>query len=310
MTIRELQYFTAVYETGGVSSAAKILHVSQPALSQTIRKMEQTYGMSFFLKGQRKPTLTEAGRIIYHYGKSILDTNRLMETSLRDLTNPEKQKLRIGISPFYSKYYIPPLLPQISKAFSQLKCEIVEDISVHLEKMLVEGKIDLCFVPLEPENPSLYYETLCIEEILLAVPKNYEVNEKAIKGKNLPYLDLGELKQLPFVSLKQVQKISELTNKACQEMGFSPNVVYETLDWDTVDILIGSGLGVGFVPDILYKKNRKDGPNYYRIANIPITRHYGAAWVKGKPPTPLAREVISLFRENLSKFHNADFRNS
>ena len=208
------------------------------------------------------------------------------------------------MSPFYSKYYVPSLLP-ILNCYPNIKYEIMEDISVNLERKLLDKKIDLCFLPLVPRNASFEYETICIEEILLAVPADFEVNKKAIGGKDLPYINLSDLRSLPFVSLKKEQKIRPLIDSVCHSAGFSPNVVYETLDWDTVNIMITNSIGVGFVPDILMSKamEEKRHPCFYRITDGAIRREYAVAWLRHNPPSHEAYEIISRFRDELIRMH-------
>lgn len=163
----------------------------------------------------------------------------------------------------------------------------------------------LTFLPRFPSNPTFAYRTVCIEEILLAVPRDYDVNRKAIAGKDLPYINLSDLRDLPFVSLKKEQKIRPLIDEVCRSAGFSPNIVYETLDWDTVNIMITNGIGVGFVPDIIMSRamGERKHPFFYRIANRSIRREYAVAWIKKSMLPPVTEDIVSRFRNKVIKMH-------
>ena len=302
MDIKDIEYFIAIYEQGGFTNASRHFNISQPALSQSLRKLESEFSLTLFDRNSKK--LTEGGEFLYKKGKQILKELKSTSEYLYNMKSCHKELLRIGISPFYSKYYLPALLPQLN-GISNLEYEIVEDISMNLEKKLIARKVDICFFPVFPANPMIEYKTLCIEEILVAIPKSYEVNQKAIPGKDLPYIKLEDLENLPFVSLKKVQKIMATIDEICRENGFVPNIVYETMDWDTVNIMITNGIGVGFVPDILLKKSQseEDQPNFYRIANRSIRRDYAAAWLKDTTLPSYANEIINIFKESILQYH-------
>ncbi len=298
MEFTDFDYFILTADLGSFSKASQILHISQPALSLSIKRLETELGTTLLERSTRRIKLTEAGKVFYENARLMISQRNRTIEKLKAFSEPVETSVRIGISPFYSKYYLPGFL----KALAEMKLHvaITENISVILEEELLNGNLDIAFVPAEPGCSGLAYETLKIEEILVAVPGSYEVNSKAINGNGLPYIDITELKDLPFVSLKPVQKITSLVNNVCLNAGFSPNVVFETLDWDTVNIMIGNGIGVGFVPDILYQKPFAElTPNYYRIINEQVFRSYAAAWPQGITLSPAQRNIIDIFRQAL-----------
>lgn len=304
MELKDLEYFLEIVEQGSFTKASKTLNISQPALSHSIKKLEDEFDCCLIDRNTRQMSLTIDGEYLYNKGIMVIHDFYALQHYMRTKDEKKKVMLRIGISPFYSKYYVPSLLPILNK-YPNIQYEIVEDISLNLEKKLMNKEIDLCFLPRIPRNPSFEYSTVCIEEILLAVPKEYDVNKKAIGGKDLPYISLADVRNLPFVSLKKEQKIRPLIDDTCRSAGFSPNIVYETLDWDTVNIMITNGIGVGFVPDIVMSKalHEKDHPCFYRIANKSIRREYAAAWLKNNILPQETEEIITLFRTKVIGMH-------
>ena len=113
---------------------------------------------------------------------------------------------------------------------------------------------------------------------------------------NYHTLDLALLKNEPFIGLKKIQKFSALGLRLCEEAGFSPNTICETLNWETVHMMIASGLGVGFVPKILIGsiQDEKICPCYYRLpsnvyrvyALVPVS--YTHLDVYKRQPRPLS----------------------
>ena len=304
MTFKTIEYVLAVYETGSFSRAAQRLFISQPALSQAIRKMEEELGAAIFLRDTHSVRLTPAGELLVREGRELLRQRDDLKSRIAGLSAAREETIRLGISPFYSKYYLPVVLPYFSKHFPSVKLEITEQISVELEQMVIEDKLDLCFVPLMPENPRLTYEVIHMEEILLAVPRESAVNAHAMPSPGLPYIDLKYMADEPFIALKSIQKFNDMSYRLCQEAGFRARVVYETLNWDTVNMLAGSGIGVGFVPDLLAGRTAaEDGPVYYRLMGQDTRRPYTVACKRGTTLTPLAQQLVELFRSNIPQLH-------
>jgi LysR family hydrogen peroxide-inducible transcriptional activator len=164
---------------------------------------------------------------------------------------------------------------------------------------LINGQLDFCTIPLHPINPELEYEVIHQEEIFLAVPKHHPVNSQITPSPGFSYIDLRLVKNEPFIALKSVQKFSQMSIRMCEEAGFTPNVILETLNWDTVNLLVAKGLGVGFVPEILVNSASRDEnqPNYYRILSTRATRPYAIAYSKGKTPFAAAQILMDYFRD-------------
>ena len=304
MTFKLIEYVIAVSEEGSFSRAAQRLFISQPALSQAIRKAETDMGAALFMRDTHTVMLTPAGELLVREGRELLRQREDLKNRIAGLSAARSDTIRFGISPFYSKYYLPVVLPYFYQHFPAVKLEIKEEISVDLEQQVIDDQLDFCFVPLKPQNPRLSYEMIHMEEILLAVPPGHPVKVYATPSPTLPYIDLKHLENEPFIALKPVQKFSSMSDNLCGQAGFKPRIVYETPNWATVNILVADGLGVGFVPDILPSRslvNRR--PDYYRMAGMDTLRPYAVAYKKGKSLSPLALQLVEMFRNNIPQLH-------
>lgn len=302
MTFKTIEYVIAVNEAGSFSRAAQQLFISQPALSQAIAKAEKELGVEFFARDTHSLRLTAAGELLVREGRELLRQRDELKIRISGLSAARHDVIRLGISPFYSKYYLPAVLPYFSRHFPSVRLEITEEISVVLEQQVIDGILDLCFVPLKPENPRLCYEVIHVEEILLAVPRDSAVNAHATPSPGMPYIDLRCFENEPFIALKSIQKFNDMSARLCQEAGFKPRVVYETLNWDTVNLLAASGIGVGFVPDVLMRHfPPESGPIYYHLLGQDVLRPYAVAYKKGGALSPLARQLVEIFRDNIRR---------
>lgn len=302
MEIFNLRYFVALWNNKSFSRAAEEVHISQPALTQCLKKMENEIGAPLLVRNGHQIQLTEAGKLVYSYGKRIVDLHSSLSGALSEIIHKGDVKIRMGMSPFYSKYYLPSIIPFIREQYPNVFIETEEDISDNLEKKLKRGELDFCCLPQDPEIEGIAYEPICIEEILLAVPSESPINQHAISAIPLPCMDLKYVTNQKFVSLKSIQKINRLIEGLCKSNGIDYNVVYETLDWETVNIMIGSGIGIGFVPDILYSNQKGENiPVYYRIPNQNIQRRYSIAYNSTKTFSDTERLMISVFKSRIQE---------
>ena len=115
MDFKALECIVAISEGKSITQAAKNLFISQPALSQYMARVEQELGMPVFIKTGNSIALTSAGEFLAREGKSLLKARDDMLTQLSSLSSERAETLRIGISPFYSKYY--PLPGDIWRRF-------------------------------------------------------------------------------------------------------------------------------------------------------------------------------------------------
>lgn len=297
MRLKSIEYFITIVETGSFTKAAETLYISQPALSQQIKKLEDHVGAKLFDRSKHSAELSQAGILFLQEGRRIVQIYNQVVQRISQLEHPTEEVIRFGISPFYSRYYLPALLPPLINAHPTLRYEVTENYSFVIEKALIEGKLDFCMVPLLPKNPMLVYEPIYRETILLAVPKDSPVNQFAYSVNGIDYIDLKDVRQEPFIALKPIQKISEYSLHLCEQAGFSPTIICETMNWDTLNKLVSTGLGVGFVPDLLIDQLEEDiRPRYYHL--LPdAQRIYTIAYRQGDTLSSSALVMVEVFRQ-------------
>lgn len=304
MNFKDIEYFLAIVDAKTFSAAADNLFISQPALSQHIKKLEDELGLPLFDRKKRVVELTEAGTLFLQECRLLQQSYNRMLKRISKLKYPPNEIVHFGISPFYSRHYLPLLLPPLIQAHPTLKYEVMENYSYHIEQAVLDGKLDFCLVPFLPQNPMLSYEAVYQETILLAIPKDSPINDLAIPtNTGLPYMDLQNVRNEPFVALRSVQKFTEFTNRIFEQAGFTPQIVCETMNWDALNMMVSNGLGIGFVPNLVINQlDTSICPRYYRL--LPdAQRTYTIAYRRAEPLSNSAQLVIDVFRETFRNMY-------
>lgn len=149
-----MRYFCAVVEHGGVSRAARALHMAQPPLSQRLRELEQELGTRLFERQGRRLVLTHAGQVFHEHARQILNAvERTREDVLRARLDVQPP-LRIGLSTTGRAQWL-ERFPAVQQRFASRRMGIVIADSAYLERMLRQGEIDLALMQPPQQNAGL-----------------------------------------------------------------------------------------------------------------------------------------------------------
>lgn len=310
MQLRDILYAVTVARELSFSKAAQQLYISQPALSQSIQRLERELGVDLFVREATGIRLTNAGKTFLSDGHEILSMAERMKEHIGQIANSTEAHLRFGISPFYSKHYLPKIIPMFHRQYPNVSLDIEEMPSVRLEEMVLQGEVEFCLMPLPTVGQALRCEILYQEQILFAIPQKHWLTNKLTMSLSdeLPFVDLKHARNEPFLSLKKEQKFYEMGKRLCRNSGFEPKVIFSSMNWDTIHALIAEGMGVGFVPEILMNALAvHEHPVYCRIIDDNTTRPYGVIYRKDVGLSSAARQFIETTKTFFHNFRVSDF---
>ena len=142
--LSKYKVFLCVAECGSISQSAEQLYISQPAVSMTIKKLEESLGTTLFLRKPRGVVLTENGRLLYDGVKQALNMLSDTESNLKHLEN--NGRLRIAASNVLCKYLLMPYLQKFTEKYPFTDVSITCTSSANAHKMLEECKIDVALM--------------------------------------------------------------------------------------------------------------------------------------------------------------------
>lgn len=303
MNLKDIEYVSMINEEKSFSAASERLFISQPALSLAIKKLEQELGVVLFNRTTSYVELSEAGRLFLTEGKEILRSSHQLKTMMKHLSVRESGNLRIGISTFYSSYYLAQFLPAFHSLHSEIHVSILEGRSHELEKLAVKEEVDFSLIPMPFDHEDLLdYTILNQEQIFFALPSDSPLRSKVriSMGTDFPFIDLSDVSQEPFIFLRPDQRFYKTAMGLCKEAGFTPKILYELSNWDAIHALIGKGVGVGFVPELVTRHLWKDIPKpiYCKIMNQMASRPYAIAYKKERKLSAAAQTFLSFLESS------------
>lgn len=171
-TIRQMEYFEALAQTGHFGRAASLTGVTQPALSAQIAEMEERLQCRLFERGGRDVRLTEEARQLQPRIERILNELRELGSLAQRGRNPMQGRFRLGIIPTIAPYLLPRLLPNLRQRYPNLQVELREAITGTLIEETANGQLDGFVAALPVDHPRLVWEALFDDRFLLAIPKD------------------------------------------------------------------------------------------------------------------------------------------
>lgn len=275
MNISSFEYVRAISKYGSISKAAESLFITQPALSQSLSKLEKELGTKLFVRHGNKMFLTDTGAAFLEEGNTILLANRRLLERIEYISKGRKETIRLGLSRF--ALGLPSLLEEFVREHPGAQFEITEGLTLELEEKFENGDLDLCIIPSSQFSSKYNPKPLFTEEILLAIPPNSALNQYAEENEGDYYYDLSYLNHASFVSLTSNQRIYELGMDFCEAAGFKPNILCTVFGYDTLLMLVSIGLGVGFFSSLQINtiKTMNNPPKcYHLITDKSVSRDY------------------------------------
>lgn len=243
MELKQMEYYKIVVESGSISEAARILHMSQPPLSMSMKKLEDELGAQLLIRGSRHIQPTEAGSVFYQRVCRILE---LTSSTVSEVT-------RAGLSRTFFLGLTPSTIPVASGAladfvedFPEVHFQIYDGSTFELLNLLKSGVIEAAFLrtPIAVGD----YNSIPIkkEPMMAAIPREFvRKNSAIVAGKSV---SLDVLAQYPMSLYRRYQQlIIEVFEKA----GFSPNFFSICDDTRTSLLWTNNGKAISLIPNSL-----------------------------------------------------------
>lgn len=188
----KLKIFREVALTKSFTKAAENLFISQPAVSKTIKNLEQTYGKAFFLRKGNHITLTSDGKKFLEYSEQILHLYTTLSNDFSTSDTPLEKHLKIAASTTIGQYVIPRIAARIPQFEHSVQLELLCGNTGDVQQQILNGQYDFGFVEGENHDSRLQYEPFVKDELVLLT----NFNNPFCKVDSL---SLTELEALPFV---------------------------------------------------------------------------------------------------------------
>jgi DNA-binding transcriptional LysR family regulator len=178
MELRQLRQFVAVVQLGSFTAAAKQLGIAQPAISATIKKLEQQLSIQLLQRNERKVSLSAEGEVLYQHATQLLKQAEDTEQAMQSLKGLDSGTVTIGIPSMMGSYFFPPLLMAFKNQYPQLNLSVIDAGTELVRQKLLNGELDLGIVVTTDVPAELVCEPIYTGELLACCSQDNPLSQQ------------------------------------------------------------------------------------------------------------------------------------
>ncbi|HDX9611923.1 TPA: LysR family transcriptional regulator [Bacillus toyonensis] len=259
MDLEAVRSFMEVKHTRSLSKASKLLHISQPALSKQIQRLEADLEVTLLKRSAQGVELTEAGEIFIARMLPILEQIHEVKTEMKKYQ--EKRKMSIGILPSLAAHYISKCKDILGDGF---KIEWKIEHTKVLMELFKERKIEAMFIDSVVEGAT-YIKEMREEKIVCVVSNDHPYKEKTI-------IQMEGLENEKLIVYPEICDVRKMIMNMFQGIGAKPIIAFETSYAEPMLAMVGAGLGITLLPEMSVEQAVKQGNVHVISVEPPLMR--------------------------------------
>jgi LysR family hydrogen peroxide-inducible transcriptional activator len=248
MNLRSLNYLTSLEKYGSFKRAAEECHVSQPALSIQIKKLEEELGVVLLERSSKGFLFTDCGREVLKHAYTVLQLIEEIEQLAGAWDNPYAGTLSLGAFPTLGPYFLPQILDHLVDAYPQLQINLVEEKTHILIERLLQGQLDAAFLALPVEEDALEFGEIFSEEFYVGVSSQHVWSQKNT-------IHAQELASERLLLLEDGHCLRGQALDYCSSSGIGEVLNFRASSMETLLQMISMGRAVSLIPECVARRN-------------------------------------------------------
>ena len=288
MNLELYRIFYSIANHGSISKAAEHLYITQPAVSRSIRQLEEEMGCTLFVRTRKGVRLTQEGEILYQYIEQAFNFITTAEKKIDDVKNLASGEVRIGVSDTLCKHYLVPYLKLFNTLHPDIKIKVTCPTAPGIINLLKSGKIDFGIINMPYHDDQLNFKNVMSVQDCFVAGEKY----KHLHYKMQP---LSEIVKYPVLLLEKSSN-----SRLYIDQYFLNHSISVTPDFElgNIDLLVHFArydFGIACVIKNFVEEDLEKGRLYEikPIERIP-PRSIGVAWLKDVPLSKASNEIINL----------------
>ena len=281
MTGKELFYVKTVAEEMSISKASQKLFMTQPSLSNAVKKIEESLGVKLFIRTNKGLIMTYAGERYCQIASDILKIYSDFEIEVSDINNLKKGRLNISVTVYIATFLLPRILPEFNRIAPNIEFNFSEMPSMEQENELRKGLLDFAIMHIPEDqdietSSDIKYTKVIKSDFLLVTKKDHPLkkNFASPKSSGLPTADLRMLQDETFILGIKTQRSRQVVDSILQKTGFIPKKTISTRNFMTAREFVAQGMGVTILPEFYLDLLAKDD----RVEYFNLDESYTPSW--------------------------------
>ena len=241
--LNELRIFLVACETKNFSQAGRQLHLSQPAISQTINNLEKHFGTKLFLRKGRSVDLTEIGQALRPMAQELVSSAKRLDETVSSMLGEVIGEFDIGCSTASGKYLLPSLIARFRRMYPMVRANVVVTSRDSVIKKLTSGEVAMGVSSRMIQHRDLEYEDFFADEVILIVPSEHP-------WANFRRVYPDDLLDEPMILSEESAGTIEVLKRGLLEHDISfdmLNIAMVLGNAEAIEMAVEEGIGVAFI---------------------------------------------------------------
>ena len=266
--LQELQAFIAVAERGSFRAAADEIHLSAPALSRRIERLESALGVRLFNRTTREVELTGLGRAFLARARGAFDDLESASLGISAIGARQSGRVSVGCVPSAAFYFLPAVIRMFSEKYPGIRLRIIDENDAIVAQSVIAGEADFGIGFMGARVPELDFEPLRADPFVLAVRRDHRLAARRT-------VTWAELEAERLMAASRSSGNRQLLDDALAQAGLRPTIVFEVNRVATLLGMVDAGLGVAVVPGLTLPSSMHPTLVGIRLAKPAVSRQLG-----------------------------------
>ena len=294
LTSRQLETVLALAEYGSFIAAAALLKTSQPAVTRTVKHVEEVLGIRLFDRSTRSVQITDAGKEFVGVAGRMLNDLKITIRSMRELSDQRRGQIIISSIMSVANGKLPGLVSAYRLDYPGIELHVRDGVHGTVIEDVRSGAADFGITYLDSLPDPFTSVPLGREDFTVVLPRNHELTRK----KNL---SLSDLKGAPLVSLPSDSRTRRLIDGAASAIGLTLNHVVTVSQFATMLGFVRAGVGLAIAPRSGVESFLGKELVAVPVRGRPLARDLGIIRLRGREPSPAAAGLMSLIQRSWGK---------
>lgn len=241
--LKGVQAFVKIAEIGSFTRAAQLLHISQPALTRRLKKLEDDLGAALFERSTRQVRLTTVGKSFLPNARNLLDFYESSILDIKELATNQTGVITISCLPTAAFYFLPKVIRKYNESFPNIRIRVMEHSANDCLEAVLNGDADFGINMINITDLNIDFTPLVNEPFVVACRRDHELTQH----KLVSWQQLCEYK---LIGVRHSSGNRSLIEQALESTNCNPNWFYEVRHLSTSLGLVEAGLGVAVVPSL------------------------------------------------------------
>lgn len=287
---KSLEVFVTVVEQKNFSRAAEKLHMTQPAVSQYVRLLEEDIGSRLLERTNKYVRLNKAGEIVYHHAKEIIGLYTKMDHLIGDLTNKAKGKLTIGASYTFGEYVLPKIIPVMQQEYPDIQPSVIIGNTRKIAELVENHQLDIGIVEGKINKTKVIQKPFTEDQLFIVASFKEPLHHQSV-------VSVAELNKKRWIIREEGSGTREAMDALLTELGIQPEKTMEFSSTQPIKEVVAAGLGVSLLSKWAFQKELANGDlKILPVKGTPFSRQF--SYITNSPFHTKALELFINYLEN------------